>query len=473
MIRFPRALTLFLAASLAVLSACGGGGSSGGAASAPAAGTSATVVSSGAITGFGSVHLNGEHFLTTATVFNINGHSGTQGDLRVGHFITVHGHRDNAGNSVADRIDFDDLIKGPVTSIDATASTLLVLGQTIVVDADTSFDDSIPGAALSGLTAGDIVEVSGTRRADGAVQATRIELKPAGTAFEVTGIAASVDTATHRFNINTLVVDYTSAAVDEFTGGQPKNGDLIEVTGTTVTAGVLIATRIERKRTDDGAAAGDRAEAEGLVTRFVSATDFDVAGKAVTTNASTIYVGGTAADLALNVKVEVEGSIDANGVIVASKVQLKRDGTARIAARVDSVNVAANTLVVLGIDISVNASTRVEDKGDQRVAMFNLSNLAAGDWVEIRGAESPAGSNDVVATRLERRKADNDVRLRGIVDSVTGTTISILGVTVETNGSTQFDGSATLDALVGKTVSVKGTVTNGVLTVREVEFEDD
>ena len=33
-------------------------------------------------------------------------------------------------------------------------------------------------------------------------------------------------------------------------------------------------------------------EVEGLVTRFVTATDFDVAGQKVTTTASTVYVNG-------------------------------------------------------------------------------------------------------------------------------------------------------------------------------------
>lgn len=466
--RAQRGLTISLAILFGALSACGGVGSGG----VTPASTSNAVVSSGAITGFGSVHVNGEHFLTNGTAFHINGENGTQNDLRVGEFVRVHGHRDSAGNSIADRIDCDNAVLGPVASIDATAITFVVLGQTVIVDADTSFDDNVPGAAFAGLAVGNIVEVSGTRRADGAIQATRIEMKPAATVFEVTGVASLVDTATHRFNINTLVVDYTSASVDNFTGGQPKNGDVIEAKGT-VTAGVLMATRIERHRAEDDAPrAGDRGELEGLVTRFVSATDFDVNGKPVTTNASTVYEGGVVTDLALNVKVEVEGTADANGVVVATKVQFKRQGSARIAARVDSVNVAANTLVVLGIDITVNASTRVEDKGDQRVSMFNLSNLAAGDWVEVRGAELPAGSNDVVATRLERRKTSNDVRLRGIVDSVTGTTLSILGVTVETSSSTHFGANAALDTLVGKTVSVKGTVTNGVLMVSEVQFGD-
>ena len=94
----------------------------------------------------------------------------------------------------------------------------------------------------------------------------------------------------------------------------------------------------------------------------------------MTTTSSTRFENGSAADLALNVKVEAEGQIDANGVLVATKVQFKRQGSARIEARVDSVDHAANKLVVLGIDVTVNVNTRVEDNGDQRVANFNLGN---------------------------------------------------------------------------------------------------
>ena len=146
-------------------------------------------------------------------------------------------------------------------------------------------------------------------------------------------------------------------------------------------------------------------EIEGLITRFASATDFAVAGKPVTTNSSTRFENGSAADLALNVKVEAEGQIDANGVLVATKVQFKRQGSARIEARVDSVDRAANKLVVLGIDVTVNANTRIEDKGDQRVANFNVGNITAGDFVEVRGAELPAESNDVVASAARTASA--------------------------------------------------------------------
>jgi len=468
------------AAAVVGLTACGGGGSS---TSTPqAAAQSTPVVSSGAITGFGSVFVNGVRFETSSAAFTINGKPGTQADLRVGHVVTVHGHRDDNGNSTADRIDFDDLVKGPVDSVDAAAGTLVVMGQTVLTDADTSFDDNIQGASLAGLNAGDIVEVSGMRRADGDIQATRIEAKPAGTVFEVTGVASDVDTAAHKLSVNALVVDYSAATVRDFANGQPANGDLVEARGNSVNAaGELVASSIELKREDDDAGAGMQVQIEGLVTRFVAATDFDVAGKPVTTNSSTRFENGSAADLALNVKVEAEGQLDANGVLVATKVQFKRQATSRIEARVDSVDAAANKLVVLGIDVTVNANTRVEDKGDQRVPNFNLGSIVAGDFVEVRGTELPAESNDVVASRLERDQPEDEVRLRGVVDTASAPSFTILGVTIQTDAGTDFEnsseGSISADDFfsdtVARNVEAKGTVSGGVFTAREVEFESD
>jgi hypothetical protein len=480
MSRTPLTKAVVAAAAVVGLAACGGGGSSN---SAPrAAAQTVPVVSSGAITGYSSVFINGVRFETSSAAFTINGKPGTQADLRVGHVVTIHGHRDDRGNSTADRIDFDDLVKGPVDSVDVAAGTLVVMAQTVLTDADTSFDDDIAGASLAGLNAGDIVEVSGMRRADGDIQATRIEGKPAGTVFEVTGFASSVDTAAHKLSVNALVVDYSAATVRDFANGQPANGDLVEARGNSVNAsGELVASSIELKRDDDEAGAGMQVEIEGLITRFVSATDFDVAGEPVTTTLSTRFENGSATDLVLNAKVEVEGQVDANGVLVASKVQFKRQASSRIEARVDSVDAAANRLVVLGIDVTVNANTRVEDKGDQPVPNFNLGSIVAGDFVEVRGSELPAESNDVVASRLERRRTEEEVRLRGVVDSASAPSFTILGITIQTNGGTEFENSSdgTLSAddffsdAVGRSVEAKGTVSGGVFIAREVEFEND
>ena len=62
---------------------------------------------------------------------------------------------------------------------------------------------------------------------------------------------------------------------------------------------------------------------EGLITRFGSATDFDVGGRPVRLRPRRRCQGGASSALALNVKVEVEGSVNGGGVIVARQIEIE------------------------------------------------------------------------------------------------------------------------------------------------------
>ena len=209
-----------------------------------------SVVSKGTITGFGSIVVNGIRFDTDSASIDVDGNPGTQSDLKVGHVVVVRGTMDDDGtNAVADAVSFGDVVEGPISAIDTDAGTITVLGQLIVIDADTSFDDDISPASIDGLNVNDTVEVSGFFLADGSVSATRIERKPAGTEFEITGHISNLSGTT--FDINDLVVDFSGAALDDFPTGMHENGQLVEVKGNNLGgAGELIATRVEFKGDD-------------------------------------------------------------------------------------------------------------------------------------------------------------------------------------------------------------------------------
>jgi Domain of unknown function (DUF5666) len=142
---------------------------------------------------------------------------------------------DNRTTGTADEIHFKENVKGPVQSIDIATGRLVVLGQTVITGPDTSFDDNIQPASLDGVSIGDLVEVSGQTMADGSIVATRIEMKPAGTAFEVLGTVSNLDSANFRFAINTLTVDYSAATLDHFSSSI-SNGDRPRATHSMVTA---------------------------------------------------------------------------------------------------------------------------------------------------------------------------------------------------------------------------------------------
>src|SRR5690349_15879958 len=76
--RIPSIRTWLPALLCSVLAACGGGGS------ASSSVTSTDVVATGAITGFGSVYVNGIHFETEGADITRDGSPSPQSDLRVG-----------------------------------------------------------------------------------------------------------------------------------------------------------------------------------------------------------------------------------------------------------------------------------------------------------------------------------------------------------------------------------------------------
>lgn len=223
--KFLRGTTLLLST---VLVACGGDDET--VAGIDSRGTPVAVVSKGTITGFGSIIVNGVRFDTANASIDIDGNPGTQSDLKVGHVVVVRGTiNDDGTDAVADAVSFDDLVEGPISAIDTTAGTITVLGQLIVINDDTSFDNDILPASIDGLDINDTVEVSGFILADGSISATRIERKSAGSEFEVTGHVSNLTATT--FQINDLTVDFSAAQLDDFPAGSPENEQRVEVKG--------------------------------------------------------------------------------------------------------------------------------------------------------------------------------------------------------------------------------------------------
>ena len=426
-----------LAALLLGLNACGGSDSHDKVAPPPPESTIG-LVSVGTITGFGSVYVNGVRYRTTGAQVVMNDVAAAESALKIGHYVEVKGHSHNSADHDADVIRYHNVLEGPITSVDATSGSFVAMGQVVQVTAETAIGDGIDPASIEGLAVKDVVEVSGMVTTLGVIDATRIDIKPDGGPYDVTGYVSELALATHRFNVNALVVDYSSANMDDFPTGQPTDGDLVLVKGFTFAAdGSFVATRVEL-RSDDWlkAAAGDVLEVEGAITDFESATKFNVAGRAVTTTPTTLYEHGTVATLANDVLVEVEGTVDAAGVLVALKVKFKQVSEIRIVAQIQEK--ASPSLRILGLQVATNDVTHYEDRSALALRNLSLADLAVNDWVDVRGYEEPVGSNRVTATRIVRVDAQEAVRLRGPFLDPARPTFHILSVPVATGDTTRF-----------------------------------
>jgi len=486
-------VAVFLAAALLNIAGCGGGGGSTSEPPPPpppppSGGITRTGFAVGPITGFGSVIVNGTTYNTDNAAFTKDGQPATQDDFEVGQVVVVKGSIDDDGtNATADTVEFDDVVEGPVSSVDNALSQIVVLGQTVSITATTSMDDSCPGT-LNGLLGVPAVEVSGLPNANGVIEATRIECRD-GTwdgVMEVNGLVSGHNAGATTFMINGLEVDYSGAAVDNFpTAGVINDGDPVEAKGTVLNGNTLTATRVEYKGNRFAGDDGDHAEIEGFITRFVSASDFDVSGLPVTTTASTTYEGGTAGDLGVNLKVEVEGEFNASGVLVATKVDIKSSTAVRVTGSLDSVS--GSTLTILGITVNTDSlTTRFEDKSDADIDPLRVGDLNTGDYVEIRGQEQPVGQ--ITATIVERDDPDTRTELRGFVEvgGKSQPNLTVFGVTIVTDDGTVYRDSrggtevamnaADFWAAVqeGSLVDARGTETGDTtLAADELELEMD
>ncbi len=387
-----------------MLNACGGSSDGG---------MTGTGITAGRITNFGSVFVNGIQFNVDNATFSRDGVISQQSDFLVGEYVVIEGNVNPSGTSgTATKVIFTDLLEGEVTGVSTDGISIEVLGQNIKTDSLSIFHDF---TNLTDLAVGSVVEVSGLRDASGLLVANSIELKQAvfiqGTSEnEVKGMVSNVNQTQMTFQIGAITIDYSNAEVDDFAGGNPVEGQFVEAKSSQpINGNTLVAFEVELEDQFLTVASNTEVELEGLVTRFVSAVDFDVNGLNITTNNSTEFDDGVAGNLALNVLIEVEGIVNSSGTLVAEKIKFRgssgssdddNNSEVRIEDSIQSINISSSEVVVAGIAIVIDSTTLMRDKSDQEVSALTINDLAVGDNVEVRGFTLANGK--VLATRFER-----------------------------------------------------------------------
>lgn len=417
------------------LSACGGGGSSGPAGGGDIIDRSGRSI--GTIKGFGSVIVNDVAYDTSSAIISVDDQPGQESDLAVGQVVFVEGTVNTDGQTgQADRISTDPALRGPIESIDLGASTLTVLGTQVSVVSSTIFDDSIQPRELATLAVGDSVEAYGFADADRTLVATLLT-RSTDDEKELRGIVANLDRDATTFAINALTVDYSEAILDGF-DADIANGDIVEVEGDVLNGSTLIAVRVEREGNQQFTAddEGTDVELEGLVTRFVSATDFDVNGVAVTTNAATTFEGGDASSITLNVRIEVEGTIDATGTLVADEVEFEQPSNLEALASVEAVDVGGGAVTLLGIQFSVDAGTALIDESDTDLQFFSLQDVSVGDFVKVKAFDS---GEAVLLSLFKRINPEDKDKLKGPLSEISEPSLFISGAEIATDSETNFE----------------------------------
>lgn len=439
---------------------------------------------SGVITGFGSVFINGVEYETDGTTFVVDGEEGDESLLKLGMVITLTGTDDNDGTGNAVKVEFEDEVEGIVIANNyAVDGTLNVMGLTIHTSDDTVFESNeVDILDLSMVAAGNVVEVSGYSSDDSSVLATRIEVKKAahvdGDEIEVKGIISGLTDTT--FYIGDMMIDYTTAVLDDDLSMGLENGMLVDVESESgFDNSILLASEIELKSLtgkrehvyDDD---DEKVEVEGLITSVTSATEIAVNGAPVILDANTFFIHGDAATALVGLKVKVVGMVNAEGNLVAEKVVYKPTGDIKLTGQITALDIASNSVQMFGRTITLDNYTMVKDNknynGQGPVKYnFGVDDLVVGDWLKIKAYENADGGLTAIKLMRKNYNDDHEVKLEGYVDAIDPLTyqLTLSGITIDYSTLPNFS------AQVGDKVEVKGELLNGVFTLTELELEDD
>jgi hypothetical protein len=392
------------------LAACGGGGGADTSTGGTSSPTSAGTVSSGAISAFGSVFVNGHEFATgSAQVMDddTGDTSGKVSALEVGQVVDVEeASSSTSAAPVAQWLHVHPLARGYVDASDTTANTITVMGQLVSLDSGTLFSDhracvsassnsctAVTDAsglvATAGSTGGSYVTVDGylfsATAGSAQIVATLVSVRDVPTsypaAFKAEGVVGgtTVSGATSGVTIGGLAVDLDSATcrVDgkkTACAGAFAAGEVVSVFSATAPA--LPATTfnatvaIERKHLPV-TTSGEQVEFDGRVSASTpasgsTAATFVVRGVTVDTSA---LPAGTSLP-AVGDMVRVEGTISADGLsVLASSIKITHAAlSVTYAFAGDVTAVTAGTVsgtfnvTVLGQTIVVSGQTRLSDR---------------------------------------------------------------------------------------------------------------
>lgn len=462
-----RGMALLALMMMGLLTACGSGGGDEG--SSPQAVVS--VASEGPIDGFGSVIMNGVRWNTDEAVFEIEGRVGKQDDLAVGMSVRIEGQRGPDGTARADRVIYESNLRGPVRSIvevGPDTRILEIFGLSVVVSrSSTQFE----GTDLEGLAVDTVVDLSGFVNGEDELEASHLrvrgrpienvtEVKLFGRVSGLAGGSFLIGTSEVRFDESTLVDDFGSAGL--------RDGLAVRVEGILQANDAVEAREIEAPRRRNEDQYGE-VEIYGIVADFVSLADFRVAGRSVNAERATLEPNDPLL-LRDGARVEVEGYVDAAGVLQAEKLKF-RSNRVRIHAEIageEDIEAAEGRLWLLGIPIEFEGETELRDQRDD-LEDFGLADLRAGDFVQVRGLARSDGS--VIATRL-RREDHDDLRIRGPVDLIdeVGQYFTILGVPIPTGSGTVFKAE---DGTLLTESEFYGLIGPGVVVQAEDEEDGD
>ncbi len=266
----------------------------------------------GTITGFGSICVNGLEIDVDEARVDLDGRVAAAADLALGQVVAVEALERDAGLS-AERVSVSTAVAGPLSRVEAPEGRLELLGQRILVASPVALWDASErrSLTLAELRNGDFVRVSGLRRSDGIVVASRIERSRP----DVPRLSGPVELRDDgSVQIGSLRVD-PGAARDSLVAGR-----IVTVAGSLVNGALIPALlRVEPEIPFDGRLR--RLSLEGFVQATESGARFRLANLDV--DASAFDAASGATPIVRDARIRVLGTLSGEARLLPERIEIE------------------------------------------------------------------------------------------------------------------------------------------------------
>ncbi len=361
-------------------------------------------------------------------------------DLQVGQFVEVKAYQNN-NRWIARKIkledhDFSELeVEGQIEAIGG--DSLIVRGYVFYVNDSTRIrGDHDASLSFNDLSVGDYVEVKAYKDASGKFIALKIKLKTEDSGdhgHEEMDVEGQITHLTDSsMVVNNIYIQLTPNTRFEGRDDMPFSKDSLQV-GMYVEVkiqlnnnGVWVAIKVEVKHREGRE---DNVELEGIV-ESIGSDSFTVNGILFYVDANTQFFGDhhtplTFNDLQVNDWVEVKARKQADGSLLAIKVKIESENKGLSRVEVEGIidTVYAHSIVVNGIEFSIDSSTVIMDKWGNA---FTVADLQPGMRVEIKAWLDANGI--YVAIKIKIKDLWNaHFEFKAPIDSIAGNTLYFMG----------------------------------------------
>ena len=438
--------------------------------------------SSGVVSGFGSVYVNGLRYVTEISNILSNGVESDEAALKVGMKVVVNAHQSSATEGTAFEVKYLADAIGEIEAIDLAAPSISVLGQTYLITSATKFDEVI----FNELRESMVVELSAFENANGSFTVTYLTIKDDFSEHQLTGRVSKLKARDKTFFIGELLVNYGDADVDgslydgstvslkndigliasEFNADEVSVQGMLLVIGGTLTVSGIVETK---KEVDEGTVI----KVDGRNFLLTNEADFSQG------DVENLRVGDQVSLIATIIESEQQYPYyPINSIRVELANEISLEGIVQSAT--------GSSFTLFGQEFTVDSYTQYEDDSEQELRYFTFSDIAIGDRLEIDAYEL----NDILISRNVERKetgtSEQDTyEIEGVVDSIDVDlpSFSVKSINVLVDADTEFEnalGNSINQEIFFQTI-VKGDevevetyyTVDGLLVALEVEIDGD